>query len=125
MKMALKDGKVLIKDADSTQGAVIRSWNRMRWNKSLKLFEGDLSGDLLDRLAKLVKLPQAIEEERQAIRRVQRAVDQERARKDPEPLVRYPVTKQLYKHQVRAANMALITFGIIPPEAEEARGNGK
>lgn len=125
MKMALKDGKVLIKDADSTQGAVIRSWNRMRWNKSLKLFEGDLSGDLLDRLAKLVKLPQAIEEERQAIRRVQRAVDQERARKDPEPLVRYPVTKQLYKHQVRAANMALITFGIIPPEAEEARRNGK
>lgn len=125
MKMALKDGKVLIKDADSTQGAVIRSWNRMRWNKSLKLFEGDLSGDLLDRLAKLVKLPQAIEEERQAIHRVQRAVDQERARKDPEPLVRYPVTKQLYKHQVRAANMALITFGIVPPEAEEARRNGK
>lgn len=125
MKMALKDGKVLIKDADSTQGAVIRSWNRMRWNKSLKLFEGDLSGDLLDRLAKLVKLPQAIEEERQAIHRVQRAVDQERARKDPEPLVRYPVTKQLYKHQVRAANMALITFGIIPPEAEEVRGNGQ
>lgn len=125
MKMALKDGKVLIKDADSTQGAVIRSWNRMRWNKSLKLFEGDLSGDLLDRLAKLVKLPQAIEEERQAIHRVQRAVDQERAKKDPEPLVRYPVTKQLYKHQVRAANMALITFGIIPPEAEEARRNGK
>lgn len=125
MKMALKDGKVLIKDADSTQGAVIRSWNRMRWNKSLKLFEGDLSGDLLDRLAKLVKLPQAIEEERQAIHSVQRAVDQERARKDPEPLVRYPVTKQLYKHQVRAANMALITFGIIPPEAEEARRDGK
>lgn len=125
MKMALKDGKILIKDADSTQGAVIRSWNRMRWNKSLKLFEGDLSGDLLDRLAKLVKLPQAIEEERQAIHRVQRAVDQERARKDPEPLVRYPVTKQLYKHQVRAANMALITFGIIPPEAEEVRGNGQ
>lgn len=125
MKMALKDGKVLIKDADSTQGAVIRSWNRMRWNKSLKLFEGDLSGDLLDRLAKLVKLPQVIEEERQAIHRVQRAVDQERARKDPEPLVRYPVTKQLYKHQVRAANMALITFGIIPPEAEEARRDGK
>lgn len=125
MKMALKDGKILIKDADSTQGAVIRSWNRMRWNKSLKLFEGDLSGDLLDRLAKLVKLPQAIEEERQAIHRVQRAVDQERARKDPEPLVRYPVTKQLYKHQVRAANMALITFGIIPPEAEEAKRNGK
>lgn len=125
MKMALKDGKVLIKDADSTQGAVIRSWNRMRWNKSLKLFEGDLSGDLLDRLAKLVKLPQAIEEERQSIHRVQRAVDQERARKDPAPLVRYPVTKQLYKHQVRAANMALITFGIIPPEAEEARRNGK
>lgn len=125
MKMALKDGKVLIKDADSTQGAVIRSWNRMRWNKSLKLFEGDLSGDLLDRLAKLVKLPQAIEEERQAIHRVQKAVDQERARKDPEPLVRYPVTKQLYKHQVRAANMALITFGIIPPEAEEARRDGK
>lgn len=125
MKMALKDGKILIKDADSTQGAVIRSWNRMRWNKSLKLFEGDLSGDLLDRLAKLVKLPQAIEEERQAIHRVRRAVDQERARKDPEPLVRYPVTKQLYKHQVRAANMALITFGIIPPEAEEARRDGK
>lgn len=125
MKMALKDGKVLIKDADSTQGAVIRSWNRMRWNKSLKLFEGDLSGDLLDRLAKLVKLPQTIEEERQAIHRVQRAVDQERARKDPEPLVRYPVTEQLYKHQVRAANMALITFGIVPPEAEEARRNGK
>ena len=49
--------------------------------------------------------------------RIAGAVDQERMKEDPEPLYKYPVKFPLFKHQVRGANMALITFGLIePPE---------
>ena len=33
MKMALKDGQVLIKEADNNQFLIIKSWSKMRWDK--------------------------------------------------------------------------------------------
>lgn len=34
MLMAIKGGQVLVKGANSTQYAAIKSWNMMRWNRS-------------------------------------------------------------------------------------------
>lgn len=116
MKMAMKDGKIYIKEADVTQQAVIKSWGRMRWNRGTQLFEGQCSMDLLERLAKLVRLPAPVEAERQKMLSVQNAVNAVRTDPAPKPLVRFPVKMNLYQHQVRAADMALIVFGMIPPD---------
>ena len=72
--------------------------------------------ELLDKLSKIVRLPPAIESYRQRLDETQRAVDKMRVEKEPEALVKYPVQGSLYEHQVRAANMALLTFGLADPK---------
>lgn len=119
MKMAMKDGMIRIIEADVTQSAIIKSWGKMKYSRSNQMYEGPVSMELLNKLAGLVRLPPAIEAVRKNMNKVQEAVDQERVREDPKPLVDYPVTKSLYQHQVRAANMALLTFGLVSPEKED------
>lgn len=125
MKMALKDGMVRIIEADAIQKTIIKSWNLMRWIRGQQMYEGTASLELLNKLATIVHLPPSIEAERVRMNTVQEAVDRERVKKDPKPMVRYPVTKNLYEHQVRAANMALMTFGILDPKEEGGSQDGK
>lgn len=121
MKMALTNGILRIIEADEIQKTIIKSWNQMRWIRGQQMYEGAASLELLNKLARIVHLPPSIEAERVRMNAVQEAVDQERTREHPEPLYKYPVTKNLYEHQVRAANMALMTFGFIEtPEKEVA-----
>lgn len=118
MKIALSKGILRIIEADEVQKTIIKSWNRMRWIRGQQMYEGTASLELLNKLATIVHLPPSIEAERVRMNSVQESVDRERVRKDPKPMVRYPVTKNLYEHQVRAANMALMTFGILDPNEE-------
>lgn len=118
MKIAVKDGKILIKEADPTQMAIMKSWNKLKWNKSLQMMIGECDLEILQRLSTIVRLPGSIDAIRKKMEDVQEAVDTERIRKEPKPLAHYPVKKSLYAHQVRAANMALLTFGMIDPEEE-------
>lgn len=123
MKMALKDGQILIKEADNNQFLVIKSWGKMKWDKGQQMLYGPADIELLNRLAGLVRLPGPIEQQRRQLNRVARAVDAERMREDPQPLYKYPVKIPLYKHQTRGANMALMVFGLIdPPEPEQEGG---
>lgn len=124
MKIAVKDGKILIKEADPTQMAIMKSWNKLKWNKSLQMMIGECDLEILQRLSTIVRLPGSIDAIRKKMEDVQEAVNTERIRKEPKPLAYYPVKKSLYAHQVRAANMALLTFGMIDPE-EEARAYEK
>jgi len=111
------DGGILgIKHADNVQFTVIKSWNKMRWDKKAQILTGAADLELLDRLAGLVRLPPAIEQRRSKLKAVQDAVDRERVNQNPEALYRYPVKMPLYTHQVRGANMCLLTFGWVPPE---------
>lgn len=116
MLMKMVDGVLYIKEADQVQLSVIRSWGNFRWIKTAQMMKGPANRDSLNRLAKMVKLPPYIEAERKRLNAVQDAVDRERVCEDPVPIVDYPVTKKLYKHQIRAANMALLTFGMVKPE---------
>lgn len=118
MKIALSNGILRIIEADEVQKTIIKSWNRMRWIRGQQMYEGTASLELLNKLATIVHLPPSIEAERIRMNSVQEAVDRERVKKDPQPMVKYPVTKNLYEHQVRAANMALMTFGILDPPKE-------
>lgn len=126
MKMALKDGQILIKEADNNQFLVIKSWGKMKWDKGQQMLYGPADIELLNRLAGLVRLPPPIEQQRQRMNRVAKAVDAERMKEEPEPLYKYPVKLPLYRHQVRGANMALMVFGLIdPPETGKEENNGK
>lgn len=115
MKMAINDGRILIKEADDRQCAVIRSWGRMKWDRAAGMFCGDADADLLNRLARLVRLPEPAERLRLRLNRIAEAVDAERLREDPKPLYPYPVKIPLYRHQIRGANMALMVLGLVDP----------
>lgn len=97
----------------------------MKWNKRQKWWEGLVCAELLNRLAGLVPLTKPLDAERHRLNAVQEAVDAERVRptRDLKPLVKYPVKRNLYAHQMRAANMALLTFGLMDPA--ERDGNEK
>ena len=65
MKMALKDGQVLIKEADNNQFLIIKSWGKMKWSKAELMFYGPADIELLNKLSGLVRLPGPIEQVRQ------------------------------------------------------------
>ena len=119
MKMALKDGQVLIKEADNNQFLIRKSWGKMKWSKAELMFYGPADIELLNKLSGLVRLPGPIEQVRQHLNEVAAAIDQERMKEKPEPLYKYPVKLPLYQHQTRGANMALIAFGLIEPPGKE------
>lgn len=91
MKMAMKDGKIMLIEVDNTQMAIIKSWNSMKYDRRKNMMIGDCSKELLDKLSKIVRLPPAIESYRQRLDETQRAVDKMRVEKEPEALVKYPV----------------------------------
>lgn len=115
MKMALQGNTLLIKDADNVQFTVIKSWNKMKWDKKTQTLRGTGDLELLDKLSSIVKLPPAIAERRDHLRTIQDAVDRERVDPAPSPLYCFPVKMPLYAHQTRGANMALLTFGWAAP----------
>ena len=118
MKMAVDGGTLIIKDADNVQFTVIKSWNKMKWDKKTQTLRGTADLELLDKLSSIVRLPPAAENRRQHLRAVQDAVDRERVNPEPVPLCSYPVKMPLYAHQVRGANMAMLTFGWAQPDPQ-------
>ena len=77
MKMALQDGIIKIIEADNVQFTIIKSWNKMKWDKKNKMLTGLADIELLDKLAGIVRLPPAIDTYRGRLHRVQDAVDRE------------------------------------------------
>lgn len=93
----------------------------MKWNRITRMFSGFADSELLNLLAEIVRLPEPIEFRRRNLNTIQGAVDQERIRPNPMAAVDYPVSMNLFQHQVRAANMALLTFGMISPKEVEEK----
>lgn len=118
MQMGFKGNMLIIAEADNNQFAVIKSWGKMQWNAKTQRLTGIGDLELLDKLSGLVKLPPRVEARRKQMQAVADAVDRERMNEHPAPFFRYPVKLPLYAHQVRGANMALLAFGWIGPEAK-------
>ena len=109
--MALKGSTLILIEVDNVQFAIIKSWNKMKWDKKSLSLHGIADIELLDKLASIVRLPPAIEDRRSRLHALQDAVDAERVNQEPIPFFKYPVKLPLYAHQMRGANMALLTFG--------------
>lgn len=116
MKMGLKGTTLILAEVDNAQFTVIKSWRKMKWDAKTQQLTGIADLELLDKLAGLVKLPPRVEVRRRQMQSVTDAVDRERMNEHPKPFFQYPVKLPLYAHQVRGANMALLTFGWVPPE---------
>lgn len=111
MKMKKTDDNMLIiKDITYEQFAVIKSWNKMVWKNTTKTLEAPCEIELLDKLSTLVKLPPRISAYKDELMKVQTAVDDMRIKENVTPIVQPPVKANLFQHQVRGYNMALINF---------------
>lgn len=116
MRMAIKDGRIYLIEFDDTQYGVMRSWGTLRYVRAKKWMEGPVSLELLEKLARITTLSPTAEQLRKKLADTQEAVDKLRTEKDPKPLVHFPIKGSLYKHQIRAADMALVEFGLVNPE---------
>ncbi len=118
MKIKMEDGYIYIIEANITQTEILKSWTQLKWDKKMRWWKGAVNLELLDKLSSTFQMPPSIKAEHDRLNAIQDAVDAERikATEDIKPLVKYPVKKKLYTHQVRAANMALMVFGLVEPK---------
>ena len=119
MKMALKGNTLILVEVDNVQFSVIKSWNKMKWDKKSQSLYGIADIELLDKLTSIVRLPPTVEQRWRDLHVLQDAVDRERVNQEPAPFYKYPVKMPLYSHQVRGANMAMLTFGWVPPDTAQ------
>lgn len=115
MKMALKGNTLILVEVDNVQFTIIKSWNKLRWDKKSQSLYGTADIELLDKLTSIVRLPSTVEQRWRELHALQDAVDRERVNPEPVPFYKYPVKMPLYAHQVRGANMAMLTFGWVKP----------
>ena len=113
MEIALIRGVVTIAELSNLDFQRLKNISGLRWNRTTRCMVGPVSLNLLDGLARFYKLPADMETKRQRLGKTRREIDAERLAEDPAPLLPYPVNANLYKHQIRGANMALRAFGAL------------
>lgn len=113
MKIALIRGVVTIAELSNLDFQRLKNISGLRWNRTTRCMVGPVSLNLLDGLARYYNLPADMETKRQRLGKTRREIDAERLAEDPAPLLPYPVKANLYKHQIRGANMALRAFGAL------------
>lgn len=113
MKIALIRGVVTMAELSNLDFQRLKNISGLRWNRTTRCMVGPVSLNLLDGLARYYKLPADMETKRQRLGKTHREIDAERLAEDPAPLLPYPVKANLYKHQIRGANMALRAFGAL------------
>ncbi len=111
------DGGYIFVKASREEEAVIKTWKMMSKDKQKGWWYGRISLQLLDKLYHNGGLIPAAKKEMERLAYIQEAVDRERTRPAGElkPMAEYPVKPNLYAHQMRAANMALMVFGMVAP----------
>lgn len=110
MKIAMLQGKIILAEIDPVRMERFERVGMLKWNKSSRTYTGTVSLDLLNTLSQIFRLPDAIEAERQHLAQTAAAIEQQRMTAEPKPLVEYPVKATLFRHQIRAANMAMLVF---------------
>ena len=120
MKMAIKDGKLILAELSGEQVLRIRNWGTMTWNKARETMTGKADFENLSRLSKMVRLPEVYQTYLDELKARRERIEAERFNPDPVPLVNYPGKAKLYKHQLRGANMAMLVFGEVDDDKKQA-----
>lgn len=117
MKMALDKGLLRIREMTDEQYQILKSLGRFKWNKTVKELSGIVDFETLDRLSKIITLPEPIEAYKKELADTQVAVNKLRLEEEPKPLIKPPIKEGIkpYAHQIRGYNMALLVFGLVEP----------
>ena len=110
----MKDGRIVLAQIEQARMDKLKKTGLLRWNRRERTYSAPVSLDLLDTLAGIFPLPDTVEAERRRLAGIVRQLDAQRAAAEPVPLTSYPVRAKLFRHQVRAANMALIQLSSKP-----------
>ena len=110
MKIAMKEGRIILAEIEQARMDRLKKTRMLRWNKAQQTYSAPVSLDLLNTLAGIFRLPDFVEKERRKLDYMARRLEGERSAAHPVPLVPYPVKANLYAHQIRAANMAMLQF---------------
>ena len=104
----MKNGRIVLAQIEQARMDKLKKTGMLRWNRAARTYSAPVTLDLLDALAQIFPLPDTVGAERQRLAGIARQLDAQRAASEPVPLTSYPVRAKLFRHQVRAANMALI-----------------
>ena len=117
MRQKIDNGIIYVQPSKEEE-AVIKTWRMMKKDKEKGYWYGAISRPLLENLKRNGGLIPPAKKILDDMLTVQAAVDAERIKPDKSisPRYKYPVKAKLFTHQVRAANMALMVFGVVPPE---------
>lgn len=110
----MKNGRIVLAQIEQARMDKLKKTGMLRWNKAARTYSAPVTLDLLDVLAQIFPLPDTVEAERRRLAGIARQLDAQRAASEPVPLTSYPVRAKMFRHQVRAANMALIQLSSKP-----------
>lgn len=116
MKVAIKDGRIVLAQIEQARMDKLKKTGMLRWNRATRTYSAPVTLDLLEVLAQIFPLPDTVEAERRRLAGIVCQLDAQRAASEPVPLTSYPVRARMFRHQVRAANMAMLVFGVVSPE---------
>ena len=125
MKIAYlpEDGTLLIAEA-GVHYQHLTELGTLRWDRRRHVLAGYADLSTLNALAELVQLPPELDAKRAELQQMQQAINAQRLNPEPRPLLEPPVHAALYRHQIRAMNMALLRFGVVEPDGT-ARTSGE
>lgn len=110
MRIGYFEGEILVAEPGGRYKALSRY---MRWDKRAKCMRAKATLDTLEGLAGIFTLPPNMRALRERLRAKQDMIDRIRADENPKPLMELPVKAKLYKHQIKAVNMALVEFDVL------------
>ena len=112
------EGDYIYVKGSKEDDAIFRKWRLMKKDRKNGIWYGRISRQLLEKLKKHGGLIPPAKKALAEMDVIQDAVDAERIRPDAEVVALYPfpVKADLFKHQIRAANMAGVIFGVISPD---------
>ena len=114
MKVAMKNGRIILAQIEQARMDKLKKTGMLRWNKAARTYSAPVTLDLLDVLSQLFHPQDTARDERRRLASIARQLNAQRAASEPVPLTSYPVRAKLFRHQVRAANMALIQLSSKP-----------
>ena len=110
----MKNGRIILAQIEQARMDKLKKTGMLRWNRATRTYSAPVTLDLLEVLAQIFPLPDTVEAERRRLAGIVCQLDAQRAAAEPVPLTAYPVRAKLFRHQVRAANMALIQLSSKP-----------
>ena len=118
MQQKIDENFMYLKPTEKEEIAKIKSIRMFKEDRKAGYWYGELSKTLLEKTKSAFGLIRPAQNKLDEFNRVQAAVDKMRNLPNDEvpDLVEYPVNANLFIHQRRAVNMALLTFGVLDPD---------